>query len=106
MDSHTASDIRLTNIAIHPLRFPAPNPSCPTRTHPSCFAPLLVLCAPMSDYEGTRVQELNVDTLKFQHRMSYGHRNRKTVVVVVYDPTHPACKAVEYEVGGGEKREE
>lgn len=52
-------------------------------------------------YEGSRVQELNLETFRFMHRLSYGHRNRKTLVVVIYDPTLPSCQEAEFEVGVG-----
>jgi hypothetical protein len=31
-------------------------------------------------------------------RFSFEHRNRRTVVLVMYEPWHPACQAAEAEV--------
>eukprot|EP00983_Pelagomonas_calceolata_P048613 1141135-Pelagomonas_calceolata.AAC.6 len=49
-------------------------------------------------YPGTRVQEFNLETFRFMHKLSYGHRNRRTFVVVLYDPSMPACQNIEFEV--------
>jgi hypothetical protein len=46
------------------------------------------------------VQRMNLDTLRFLHRMSYGHRGRRTVMVVVHDPQAVAV-AAGAAVGGG-----
>ncbi|KAJ9506639.1 hypothetical protein QJQ45_003732 [Haematococcus lacustris] len=44
------------------------------------------------------VQELNLETMKFLHSMSYGHPNPRSVVVIVYHPDYAACRAVEDEI--------
>lgn len=51
-----------------------------------------------ADYESSCVQGLNLDTLKAVHRLSYGHRGRRSMLVVVYDPEHAACREAEAEV--------
>ncbi len=49
-------------------------------------------------YEGTQVQPMNLETLRAVHRLSYGHRGRRTVLIVAYDPQNAACRQAEWEV--------
>jgi hypothetical protein len=49
-------------------------------------------------YDGTCVKPVELDSLRLMHRMSFGHRNWRTNVVVVYSPDRPECQAIEFEV--------
>ncbi|GLC37454.1 hypothetical protein PLESTF_001450600 [Pleodorina starrii] len=52
----------------------------------------------MLAYDGSCVSTIQLDSFKIFHRLSFGHRNHRTFVVVVYDPASPSCRAAEYEV--------
>lgn len=53
-----------------------------------------------ADYPGSCVSTIQLDSFKVFHRQSFGHRNHRTFVVVLYDPASRACRKAEYEVGG------
>ncbi|GIM14183.1 hypothetical protein Vretimale_17117 [Volvox reticuliferus] len=50
------------------------------------------------DYDGSCVSTIQLDSFKLFHRLSFGHRNHRTFIVVVYDPSSPSCRAAEYEI--------
>lgn len=76
----SGSDERFTGLD---LRTPRPVSACP-------HIP--------AGYEGSCVQEMNLETMQALHRLSYGHRNPRSMLVVVYDPQDPVCKDAELEV--------
>lgn len=53
---------------------------------------------PHADYSGSSVKELSLRELELLHRLSFGHRNQRSYVVVLYKPDSPACQAFEAEV--------
>jgi hypothetical protein len=54
-----------------------------------------------ADYDGSCVSAIDLQSYKAFHRLSYGHRNHKTFVIVAYDPRDPVCRAAETEVLSG-----
>ena len=73
---------------------------CNTTHTPSHTSPLSCSAhtRDLWDYQGSCVQQFNLETFRFMHKLSYGHRNRRTFVVVLYDPSMPSCQDIEYEV--------
>ena len=59
--------------------------NCPFHLHPA--------------YDGSSVRAIQLDSFKVFHRLSFGHPNPRTYVVVVYDPASRACRRMETEVG-------
>lgn len=53
---------------------------------------------PHADYSGSSVKELSLRELELLHRLSFGHRNQRSYLVVLYKPDSPACQAFEAEV--------
>ena len=45
------------------------------------------------------MSHVSLDSFRVLHRSSYGHRNFRTLVVVVYDPELPSCQGIEAQVG-------
>lgn len=41
-----------------------------------------------------------LDRAQTLHRLSFGHRNKRTYVLVVYVPHSEACQGIEMQVGG------
>ncbi len=68
-----------------------------SKSHPSPNCRTLCRHA---DYPGSCVSTIQLDSFKVFHRQSFGHRNHRTFVVVLYDPASRACRKAEYEVGG------
>lgn len=51
-----------------------------------------------ADYSGSSVKDLSLRELELLHRLSFGHRNQRSYLVVLYKPDSPACQAFEAEV--------
>ncbi|KAG2426981.1 hypothetical protein HXX76_012765 [Chlamydomonas incerta] len=49
-------------------------------------------------YDSSAVSSIQLESFKVFHRLSFGHRNARTYVIVVYDPASRACRAMETEV--------
>ncbi|KAG2485472.1 hypothetical protein HYH03_015848 [Edaphochlamys debaryana] len=49
-------------------------------------------------YEGSAVSTIQLESYKIFHRLSFGHRNGRTHVIVLYDPASATCRAMEYEI--------
>jgi hypothetical protein len=58
-----------------------------------------VNCCVVADYDGSSVKQLSVRELELLHRLSFGHRNQRSYLVVLYKPDSAACQAFEAEVG-------
>jgi hypothetical protein len=56
------------------------------------------LLAGVADYSGSNVKQLLLRELELLHRLSFGHRNQRSYLVVLYKPDSPACQAFEAEV--------
>jgi hypothetical protein len=54
-----------------------------------------------ADYSGSNVMDLSLRELELLHRLSFGHRNQRSYLVVLYKPDSPACQAFEAEVCDG-----
>uniref|UniRef100_A0A383VFU6 Thioredoxin domain-containing protein n=1 Tax=Tetradesmus obliquus TaxID=3088 RepID=A0A383VFU6_TETOB len=50
------------------------------------------------DYEGSCVRQLSLEELQLLHRLSFGHRNQRSYLIVLYTADSPACQAFEQEV--------
>lgn len=55
-------------------------------------------------YDGSAVARTSLSELQLLHRRSFGHRNARTYLVVLVDPSVPACVAIEQQVGQGPVR--
>lgn len=65
-----------------------------------CLASLCATCCGfVADYDGSSVKQLSVRELELLHRLSFGHRNQRSYLVVLYRPDSAACQAFEAEVG-------
>jgi hypothetical protein len=53
----------------------------------------------VADYDGSSVKQLSLRELELLHRLSFGHRNQRSYLVVLYKPDSAACQAFEAEVG-------
>lgn len=56
-------------------------------------------CLGTAGYDGSAVKQLSLRELELLHRLSFGHRNQRSYLVVLYKPGCPACQAFEAEVG-------
>lgn len=79
----------------HSPFLPPPYPQTHTPTHPH---PHTQKNANNTDYAGTHVARVTQEQVQTLQRRSFGHRNLRTYVVVVYDAKSPACRAVEASV--------
>jgi hypothetical protein len=52
-----------------------------------------------ADYNGSYVRQLSLEELQLLHRLSFGHRNQRSYLIVLYQADSPACQAFEQEVG-------
>lgn len=53
-----------------------------------------------ADYQGSSVRQLSLEDLQLLHRLSFGHRNQRSYLIILYRSDSPACQAFEQEVGG------
>lgn len=51
-----------------------------------------------ADYQGSHVKKLSLEELQLLHRLSFGHRNQRSYLVVLHQPTSKACQELEAEV--------
>eukprot|EP00775_Hariotina_reticulata_P012097 gene12097-12236_t len=51
-----------------------------------------------ADYQGSCVRRLSLEELQLLHRLSFGHRNQRSYLIVLYTPGSSACQAFEQEV--------
>jgi hypothetical protein len=51
-----------------------------------------------ADYDGSYVRQLSLEELQLLHRLSFGHRNQRSYLIVLYQADSPACQAFEQEV--------
>jgi hypothetical protein len=70
---------------------PPASPRCPPHQQQRTLSP--------PDYDGSAVKQLTLQEVQLLHRLSFGHRNQRSYLIVVYQADSPACQALEAEVG-------
>lgn len=69
-----------------------------TRRHPTLASSNSHRQTLGAGYDSSAVATIQLESFKVFHRLSFGHRNPRTYVIVVYDPASRACRAMETEV--------
>lgn len=65
-------------------------------SHADIVRIVVVVCG--ADYKGSYVRKLSLEELQLLHRLSFGHRNQRSYLIVLYQPDSKACQEFEAEV--------
>lgn len=55
----------------------------------------------LADYQGSYVRKLSLAEHQLLHRLSFGHRNQRSYLIILYQPNSQACQDFEAEVSTG-----